>query len=123
MGKRGRRRGSPQMPSIPDAECELADGGSLRLRCVMTLKTRSQYASVLSGLDDRPGAAREDAWQRAVEFLFERLVTGWTVAGVEYSSQKELLARFRVASADERSAVRTGLRSHVEEWFPDLTAP
>ena len=36
----------------------------------MTPATRRQYAEAAA----RPAAAREDAWQRAVEFLFERLV-------------------------------------------------
>ncbi|CAB4864993.1 MAG: hypothetical protein F2799_02015 [Actinobacteria bacterium] len=125
MGKRSRRRGGEDLPSIPDAEytLALADGGSIQLRCVMSLKTREQYAKAASGLHDRPGAAREDAWQRSVEFLFERLVNGWTVAGVEYREQKELLMRFRVASSEERAAVRTAMREHLAEWFPDMEAP
>ena len=76
-----------------------------------------------SGLDDRPGASREDAWQRAVEYLFERLVNGWTVAGVDYAEQKELLMRFRVASQDERAEVRDAMRVHLADWFPEMTAP
>jgi hypothetical protein len=34
----------------------------------------------------RGGAGRasiEDAWQRSVEFLFERLAVSWTIAGAE----------------------------------------
>jgi len=89
----------------------------------MSAKTRSQYAAIASGEQGAPAAAREDSWQRAVEFLFERLVTAWTVAGVEYSDQRELLQRFRVASADERSALRTAMRGHLGEWFPEMDAP
>ena len=89
----------------------------------MSPKTRAQYATVRSGLGDSPGASREDAWQRSVEYLFERLATGWTVAGVEYADQRELLQRFRVASQDERAAVRSALRQHLQEWFPDVEAP
>jgi hypothetical protein len=58
-----------------------------------------------------------------VEFLFERLVAGWHVAGVEYAGQKELLGRFRVASQQERLDVRAALRAHCAEYFPDVEAP
>ena len=44
------------------------------------------------------GLDREDAWQRAVEFLFERLAVSWTIAGLEITRQKELLGRYRMAS-------------------------
>lgn len=124
MGRRSRRRsGGDDLPSAPDATYPLADGGSLALRCVMTPKTRSRYAAIETGESLAPGASREDSWQRAVEFLFERLATRWEVAGVAYSDQRELLMRFRAASADERSAVRAALREHLEEWFPEMSAP
>jgi len=124
VGRRSRRRsGGESGPTIPDAAYGLSDGGSLSLRCVMSPKTRAQYATVRSGLGDSPGASREDAWQRSVEYLFERLATAWTVAGVEYSDQRELLQRFRVASQDERAAVRSALRQHLHEWFPEMEAP
>ena len=49
------------------------------------------------------GSTAEDAWQRAVEFLFERLAVRWEIAGAEpIERQKELLARFRFAGRDER---------------------
>jgi len=85
----------------------------------MTPATRGEYGAVLAGspLD------REDAWQRAVEFLFERLAVEWEIAGVATTRQKELLARFRVASADERRFVRDALREHLSEHFPELDAP
>jgi len=82
----------------------------------MTPATRRAYAEL-------PAQTREDAWQRQVEFLFERLAVSWTVDGVEYARQKELLARFRMASTDERARVRDILRRHVGEHFPDLEAP
>ena len=90
------------------------EGHLLRLRGALTLGTRAEYAAI--------GGAREDAWQRRVEFLFERLVTGWEVAGV-HVERKQLLARFRMASADERQVVRDVLREHVAEHFPDVEAP
>ena len=124
MGRRSRRRSTGEpLPSIPDAVIELEGGGAVRLRCVMSAKTRSQYAAIASGEAGAPAASREDSWQRAVEFLFERLVTAWTVADVEYIDQRELLQRFRAASVDERAALRTALRGHLAEWFPELDAP
>ena len=86
------------------------------LRGAMTPRTRQKYATAMAG-SPRP---REDAWQRAVEFLFERLAVGWRVAGAEpMADQKELLARFRFASIDERRWIRDVLREHLAEHFPD----
>ena len=68
--------------------------------------------------------SQEDAWQRAVEFLFERLVVRWDIAGAEpLTRQKELLARFRFASADERRWIRGVLREHLATHFPDMEGP
>ena len=119
MGRRSRRRGQAEMPAAPEAAYPLAGSGELVLRGALTLPTRRAYAE-LSG---SAAASAEDLWQRRVEFLFERLAVRWTVAGVEWSGQKDLLGRFRVASADERRAVREALRQHVAEWFPDVEAP
>jgi hypothetical protein len=65
----------------------------------------------------------EDSWHRAVEFLFERLVVRWIVFDVPTEGQKELLARYRMASQDERRWVREVLRQHLAEHFPGLEAP
>jgi len=126
LGRRSRRKsgeGGDDLPLIPDAEYELASGGSLNLRCSLSPRTRAQYKEVRSGLNDAPGASREDAWQRAVEYLFERLATRWDASGVVYDDQRELLIRFRAASSDERTAVRSALRDHLAEWFPEMDAP
>jgi hypothetical protein len=89
------------------------------LRGAMTPATRAQYAKVRAG-----GLDREDAWQRSVEFLFERLVVRWEIAGTEpISRQKELLARYRFADQDERAWIRDVLREHLAEWFPEMEAP
>jgi len=101
----------------------MPEEGALTLRCVMSLKTRQQYTAIADGSAATAAANREDSWQRSVEFLFERLVTGWTVAGVEWEGQKELLQRGRVASQEERSQVRDALRKHLAEWFPEMAAP
>jgi len=53
-------------------------------------------------------------WQRQGELMFERLVVSWTIAGLPLSGQKELLGRYRMASADERRWLRDTLESHLE---------
>jgi hypothetical protein len=127
LGKRGRKSrrtsGGDPLAGAPTAEIALASGGELVLRCALTPKSREQYRKVIEGHSARPGATLEDNWQRAVEYLFERLVVGWTVAEVEYTDQRELLQRFRVASREERSEVRDALREHLADWFPEMTAP
>ena len=88
------------------------------MRGSLTLKARGEYAATLGG-----GLDRNDAWQRATELLFERLAVAWTIAGVRTDRQKELLGRYRMASAGERRFVRDSLRAHVAENFPDVEAP
>ena len=118
MGRRSRRRGAEQL-AAPDTPYEDAEGNVLVLRGAMTPATRSQYAQVRAG-----GLNQEDAWQRSVEFLFERLAVSWTIAGAEpIERQKELLARYRFASGAERAWIRGVLREHLTEWFPDVEAP
>ena len=104
----------------PTSDYRSPDGdGMLTLRGVLTPRTRAQYAEVLHG-DKR---SQEDAWQRGVEFLFERLVVGWEVSGVPTTGQKDLLLRLRAATQDERRWVREVVREHVAEHFPDVEAP
>ncbi|MDQ6805467.1 MAG: hypothetical protein M3065_10995 [Actinomycetota bacterium] len=116
MGRRNRQR---EKLTVPTSEYRDAEGAVLRLRGSMTLATRREYAAVRAGSP----LEREDAWQRAVEFLFERLAVEWEIAGVATSRQRELLQRFRIASADERRFVRDALREHLAEHFPELEAP
>lgn len=94
----------------------------LTLRGSLTPATRVRYAEVLAGAD-RPAATREDAWQRAAEFLFEQLAVRWTIADAPIGRQRELLARYRAASTEERTWVRGVLREHCGEHFPDVEAP
>jgi hypothetical protein len=126
MGKRARRRGArtggvdapgPDLMA-PLSEYPDAEGNLLELRGSLTLKARQEYAATLHG-----GLDQDDAWQRAVELLFERLAVAWTVNGVRTDRQKALLARYRVASVSERRFVRDTLRAHAAEWFPDIEAP
>ena len=115
MGRRSRQR---DKIAAPTSEYRDADGSVLTLRGALSPATRREYQAVLAG-----GREREDAWQRAVEFLFERLAVSWEIAGVATTRQKELLARYRLATEAERRFVRDSLREHVGEHFPELEAP
>jgi hypothetical protein len=131
MGKRSRKRGGTGGPSAGDgfglAGGELSaptneytdgEGNRLELRGALTLKARQEYADILHG-----GLNQDDAWQRAIELLFERLTVAWTIHEVRTDKQKELLMRYRVAGAEERRFVRDSLRAHAAEYFPDIEAP
>lgn len=119
MGKRSRARAREEKLTAPVTDYRDADGSVLTLRGSMTPKTRAQYAAAVAGSP----LSQEDAWHRAVEFLFERLAVRWEVAGVATERQKDLLARFRVASQDERRWIRDVLREHLAANFPDVEAP
>jgi hypothetical protein len=119
MGKRGRARGKVEKLTAPESEYTSPQGDMLVLRGALTAKTRRQYHDVLHG----NVLSQEDAWQRAVELLFERLAVRWVVSDVETEGQRELLMRFRVATRDERAWIREVLREHVAEHFPELEAP
>jgi hypothetical protein len=115
------RRPRFRAPSVEYADGE---GSVLVLRGAMSIGTRAAYARIVSGQDLAPGASREDGWQRAFEFLFERLVVSWTIAGAELlRSERELLGRLRFASADERAWLRDRIREHCAQYFPDVHAP
>ena len=104
----------------PESEYRSPEGDMLVLRGAMTPGTRREYATTLAGSP----LSREDAWQRGVEFLFERLAVRWEIAGTEpLTRQKDLLGRFRMASQEERRWIREVLREHVAEHFPDLDPP
>jgi hypothetical protein len=119
MGKRGRRRGAEQA-AAPESSYAGGDGQILVLRGAMTPATRREYAAAMAGSP----LSREDAWQRGAEFLFERLAVRWEIAGTEpITRQKELLARYRFASAEERHWIRDVLREHLAEHFPELDGP
>jgi hypothetical protein len=134
LGKRGRSRRreraageDPGAPlSAPGSDYADAEGNVLTLRGSLTPAARREYAATLagqSGTGARAAATQEDAWQRAVELLFERLAVRWSIAGAPIERQDELLARFRVATPGERAWVREALREHCAEHFPDVQAP
>jgi hypothetical protein len=118
----GRRQRQAKLRA-PEYDYRDADGNLLRLRGALTLGARAEYTSIATGQKLAPSANREDAWQRAVEFLFERLTICWEIAGVPISSQRDLLRRFRAATPAERAWIRATLRDHCAEHFPDLQAP
>lgn len=127
MGRRARQRArseaGPPGPANEQLEAPItsysdAEGNVLELRGSLGLGARREYARTLSG-----GFDREDAWQRATELLFERLAVAWTISDVRTERQRELVARYRMASPDERRFVRDSLRAHVAENFPELQAP
>lgn len=102
----------------PTSDYRDAEGNVLTLRGSLTPGSRKQYADILAG-----GLDQEDAWQRATELLFERLAVSWTISGLQITRQKELLGRYRMATAEERRFVRDVLREHVPEHFPEVQAP
>ena len=119
MGRRARRRQATDRPEAPESEYADAEGNLLVLRGALTVGSRREVAKALAGSP----LSQEDAWQRASEVLFEKLAVRWTIAGVPTEGQRELLARFRLASPEERRWVRETLRRHCAEWFPDVQAP
>jgi hypothetical protein len=120
MGKKSRAR---EKLSAPTSDYTDLQGNVLTLRGSLTPGARREYAETLAGTRGRAAATQEDAWQRAVELLFERLALRWCIAGAPIERQKELLARLRVASPGERTWVRETLREHCAEYFPDVQAP
>jgi hypothetical protein len=120
VGRRSRRHEQLKAPSSDYTD---AHGDVLTLRGSLTPGSRHEYAQALSGATSRPSSTQEDAWQRAGELLFERLAVRWVIAGEPIARQRELLARFRAASTEERAWVRQVLREHCAEHFPDVHAP
>ena len=75
----------------------------------------------LEQLDSKPAASAEDRWQRRAELLFERMAVRWEISGLPLDKQKELLGRYRMASADERRWVRETLDEHLRSRHPDVS--
>jgi hypothetical protein len=123
VGRRGRRRQRVEKLAAPNSDYTDTQGNVLTLRGSLTVGARRDYAQALAGSPGNAAGTRDDAWQRAGELLFERLAVRWVIAGAPLERQRELLARFRVASPEERAWVREALREHCAEWFPEVQAP
>ncbi len=128
MGRRSRRReaegtAGAEIETAPTSDYTDGDGNVLRLRGSLTPRARLEYAQTLAGTSVAAAATQEDAWQRAGELLFERLALSWKISGAPIERPRELLARFRAASAAERAWIRDVLREHCAEHFPDVQAP
>jgi hypothetical protein len=106
------------VPAAGTTDYHDADGNALTLRDELSAGTLSK----LEQLDSKPAASAEDRWQRRSEFLFERLTVRWEIAGLPLESQKELLGRYRMASAEERRWVRETLAEHLRTRHPDVSA-
>ncbi len=109
--------------AAPESTYSSPEHGELMLRGSMSPLTRHKYARIADPANAGLSATVEDVWARAVEFLFERLAVRWTINGVPTEGQQELLARYRVATNDERRWLRDVLREHCAEQFPELQAP
>src|SRR3954462_16042379 len=119
MGRRSRRWGAEEVRA-PEVEYRNAEGDLLLLRGALSPASRREYADVLAGSP----LSQADAWQRAVEFLFERLAVRWDGGGAQpITPQNDLLARYRFADQAERRWIRDVLREHLAEHFPELTPP
>lgn len=119
MGKRARKRAKGGgEASAPTAVSDYRDGEGN----VLTLRDELSAGTLrgLERLDAKPAASADDRWQRRVEYLFERLAVRWEIAGLPLEGQKELLGRYRMASADERRAVRAALGEHLGSRYPDV---
>jgi hypothetical protein len=118
VGKRSRRR-SKEAPPQPAATSDYRDGDGN----VLTLRDSLSEGTLrkLESLDAKPAASAEDRWQRKVEFLFERLAVRWEIAGLPLETQKELLGRLRMGSAEEKRFVQRALADHLAERYPDVT--
>ena len=117
MGRRSRRRGQRESAPASTTEYRDPEGNVLVLRDELSPGTLRQ----LEELDSKPAASADDRWQRRTELLFERLAVSWEIAGLPLESQKELLGRYRMASADERRWVRETLGAHLRPRHPELT--
>jgi hypothetical protein len=117
MGRRSRRRADEGRAPASTTDYRDADGNLLTLRDELSAGT----LRALEQLDSKPAASAEDRWRRRAELLFERLAVRWEIAGLPLDSQKELLGRYRMASADERRWVRETLSEHLRTRHPDVT--
>ena len=118
MGRKSRRRQEGAAEAAPPSTTSYTDeeGNVLTLRDELSPGTLRQVEQ----LDAKPAASAEDRWQRRQELLFERLAVTWEISGLPLEGQKELLGRYRMASADERRRVREAITEHLAGRHPEL---
>jgi hypothetical protein len=118
VGKRGRKRhkAGGNAAGGSTSTHPYGEDNSLTLRDELSSGTLRG----LEKLDAQPAANAEDRWQRRVEYLFERLAVSWEISGLPLEGQKELLGRYRMASAEERRQVREVLTEHLRTRFPEV---
>ena len=114
MGRRSRRREGKDKTPPSTTDYTDAEGNVLTLRDELSAGTRAK----LDALEAKPAATAEDRWQRRGEFLFERLAVRWEISGLPLEGQRELLGRYRMASAEERRWVREVLDEHLRTHTP-----
>jgi hypothetical protein len=114
MGRRSRRREGRDKAPRSTTDYTDAEGNVLTLRDELSVGTRAK----LDALEAKPAATSEDRWQRRGEFLFERLAVRWEISGLPLEGQRELLGRYRMASAEERRWVREVLDEHLRTHMP-----
>ena len=116
MGRRSRRRDREGGAAAPETtDYEDANGNVLTLRDRLSEGTLRQLAD----LPRSAAASADDAWQRRLEFLFERFVVAWSVAGLPIEGQKELVQRYRIADEETRRWVRQTLDEHLRKAHPE----
>ena len=120
MGKRSRRRGQEAMPDAPEVAVHLARGR----RADAARRDDGRHAAGVRGAGrDRGGdAARTPGSAGSSSSSSASPCAGSSRAPSRSLRQKELLGRYRFATADERRWIRDVLREHLAEWFPDLEA-
>ena len=121
MGSRSRRRareaGQTSAPAASTTDYADDEGNVLTLRDELSAGTLRK----LNDLDAKPAASAEDRSARRAEFLFERLVVRWEIAGLPLEGQKELLGRYRLASPDERQQVMRTIAEHLSQRHPEVS--
>jgi hypothetical protein len=100
VGKRNRKRKAVETVDYTDGE-----GNVLTLR-VTDARVPDPHRSAASSLDDE--------WHRRGEILFERYAVRWVISGLEYETQKELLARYRMADHATQEWVQRTIDRHVD---------
>ena len=120
MGRRQRRRAHDRGEPAAETGGKTSDYTDAEGN-VLTLRDRLSGGTLrkLRSLDARPGASADDRWHRREELLFERLVVGWTIAGLPLEGQRELLGRYRIADSDTRAWVRRTIDEHLRERQPE----